>query len=123
MSTSTDRDFRQKEYQNVMDHYYRTLAQSIRRLGSDPDKLFSYADFQSELKKFGNFALLMGTMMTEMMLIDPNDIPDIDGLSEEVATVDKNLDVFKPSVERDCQYDRRINDLFNDFIEMGYYSG
>lgn len=106
-----------------MDHYYQTLAQSIRRLGSNPDKLFSYADFQNELKKFGNFALLMGTMMTEMMLIDPNDIPNIDELSEDVATVDKNLDVFKPSEERDRQYDRRINDLFNDFIEMGYYSG
>lgn len=122
ISTSTDRDFRQKEYQSLMEHYYRTLSQSIRRLGSNPDKLFSYDDFHNELKKFGNFVLLMGTMMTEMMLIDPKDIPDIDDSAEEVASVDKNLNVFAYNEQRDREYDRRINDLFDDFVGMGYYS-
>lgn len=121
-ATSTDRALRKAEYANLLTHYHNTLADAIRRLGSDPEKLFSRAAFDKELKRLGNMVFLMGLWMMQMMLADASDIPDIDQLTEDIVNSEK-IDVFQNQhAAQEQEYDRRINELFEDFVELGYYT-
>lgn len=125
IATSTDGPLRKAEYENLLKYYYQTLSDSIRRLGSDPEKLFPRDAFDKELKRFGNFAFLISLWMTQLMLADPDDIPDLDEFTENLdnsPTID--LELFsKKGKEKDQEYNRRINDLVEDFLALGYYSG
>lgn len=105
-----------------MKHYHTTLSNSIRRLGSDPEQLFPFADFECHLKKFAKFAFLMGPVMVQMMLTDPKNIPDLDTLSENVANGEEPTDFFKDlDTETQKIFNQRVNDLFTDLVELGYY--
>lgn len=97
---ATDSQFRQKEYENLMDHYYKTLATTITRLGSDPEKLFTRSNFEDHLKRFGKFAFLMGPVFTAINLVDPNDIPNLDQYSADLAQ-NENVDLVKQYSEAD----------------------
>lgn len=120
--TSTDHEFRHKNYHNLMKHYHKTLSEIVTRLGSDIDHLFSFDDFQGQLKKFGKFAFLIGPMMTHMMLADASDIPDLDELSENMVKTNGKVEIVN-NLKEDAQreYNKRINDMFGDMIEYGYY--
>lgn len=122
IATSTDRAFRKAEYANLLTHYHKTLTDAIRRLGSDPETLFPRDAFDKELKRFGNMVFLMGLWMMQMILADPSDIPDIDKLTEDMVN-SSTIEVFKNQHKaKEQEYDRRINDLMEDFVELGYYS-
>lgn len=90
----------------------------IRKLGSDPDQLFSYGNFQSELKKFGKFAFIWAPIIIQNMLSDPKDIVDLDELSDEKPM----LDIVKGyDIDSQAEYNNRINDLLTDLIAYDYY--
>lgn len=117
----TDRAFRQAEYQKLMQHYYESLSAQIRRLGSDPDALFTFDDFQCHLKKFGKFAFVMGPAMVPMMLADAKDIPNLDEMSEKMSD-EENVDLVKGFDNKtQIEYNKRINDLLEDLVDLGYW--
>lgn len=118
---ATDKEFRDKHYQSLMKHYHKTLSEIVTKLGSDPESLFSYADFQSQLKKFGTFAYLMGPMITQMMLVDPNDIPDLDELSETMVKSDGDVEFMK-GFEGNALlvYNKRVKDIITDLVELDF---
>lgn len=122
MATATDKAFRQREYTNLMRHYHRSLSEAILRLGSDPEQLFSYDDFENELKRFGRFVLLMGTYVMEMIVANVDDTPDLDELCEELKSNEEQTQNLYGvmSDKQNREYDQRINDLFDDCVEMGY---
>ncbi|CAB3226316.1 unnamed protein product [Arctia plantaginis] len=50
-------DLRENYYDQMLEIYYDTLANQIRDLGSDPDKLYPWKLFQTEIKKYSYFGL------------------------------------------------------------------
>lgn len=121
--TSTDGEFRKKEYQNLLKHYHHTLSAAITKLGSNPRKLFTLADLQYHMKKFGKYAFLMCPLLIGVMLADPKDIPDLDALSEELANETDNLELVRGfDEETQRKYEIRIRDLVADLVELGYYN-
>lgn len=105
-----------------MKHYHKTLSTSISRLGSDPEQLFPFVDFECHLKKFGKFAFLMGPIMVQMMVTDPKDIPNLDTIGESLANGDANTEFFQAlNAETQQIFNRRVDDLFSDLVELGYY--
>lgn len=120
--TSTDHEFRQKHYKNLTEHYYKILSESIVKLGSDPAKLYTFDNFQGDLKKFGRFAFIWGPMLIQMMLVDAKDIPDLEELSKDMANNEKHVDIIKGfNPETQIKYNKRINELLTDLVDYGYY--
>lgn len=118
LSTSTDKEFRQKYYQNLVKRYHQSISESIKCLGSDPDKLFPIEFLESQLKKFGKYAFLQGLNIIQMVLADSEDIPDLDDMSE----VKECKDFLKgQKTTTHSEYTSRIRDLLTDLIEYGYY--
>lgn len=119
---TTVKSTRDKEYKNWLKHYHQTLSENIRQLGSDPNKLFTYADLESQLKKFGRFAFFWGPMFTQINLADSDNIPDLDELSEEMNKDDGDIEfITKFDDERQKEYETRIRELLTDLVDYGYY--
>lgn len=119
LSTSTDKEFRRCHYKNLIVHYHQALSNSIRRLGSNPDVLIPFEQFQSHLKKFGKYALLQGLQIIQMVVADSKDIADMDNLSEGSVENKSFIQGYDDVTQQ--KYTTRLRDFLTDFIEMGYW--
>lgn len=123
---STDKALRDSEYDNLLTLYYETLSKTIRTLGSNPDELFTFANLKSELKRFGNYALIMGPLWISETQQQPG--------SHEVFTDDMfdkpagaKSEPSEPALACDLnkkgqdEFARRINELMEDVVRLEYY--
>lgn len=62
---ATDKALRDHHYEQLLEAYYASLSGIVRKLGSNPDQLFTYADLKSELLKFGEYALICTTLVMD----------------------------------------------------------
>jgi len=120
--TASDKSFRDKHYKNLIRHYHNTLSESIRRLGSDPDKLFTYADLEAELRKTGSYAMIISIITTLLVIPQAKHIPDLYKLNGDTSYNDDTDNTYEPFDEATQQrYRERINGLFTDFMAYGFY--
>lgn len=95
------------------------MSNTVKLLGSDPDKLFTFDDLQSELKEFGNYALLLVPIIIQMTQARTN----WDEMSEKYGNEESRLELITGlNGNEQLEYERRLNEFFEDFIdELGYY--
>lgn len=110
--------FRDKEYENVLKLYYDTLAKTVRLLGSDPDKLFTYANLKDELKRYGNYLLIMSPLWISTTQDDHSGATDMDEMFDSDNTPDLVSGFSKAGQQ---EFDRRINGLLEDIVALGFY--
>lgn len=117
--SSTRKELRDESYTDLLHIYHTSLSETVRKLGSDPDKLFRYSDMIAELKAHGKFALVTGIMVVAYLLAEPDDICDIDDFTSRVASGDE-AHAFKSCAANSDEYVKVVNDLISDVIAYGY---
>lgn len=117
--TSTRKPLRDESYDNLLNIYYESLSDTVRKLGSDPEKLFSFSDLQAELKTYGKFALIMGMLLLPFVLAQPNDIADLEEHAERKLK-GETVSIFKTDGAKNDAYIEAVNDLVADVISYGY---
>jgi len=85
MFSSTDRALREEHYDKLIKIYHNALSNTITKLGSDPEKLFSFNDLLEELKRYGRFGLVLAPVLLQIITSKPDDIPDMDEFAEDFA--------------------------------------
>lgn len=118
--TSTDKRLRDAHFDEILHIYHDALSAAVRRMGSDPERLFSYNDFQGELKKFGRYGVLIAPMLVQVVTADPTDIPDMDALSEKMANTGNHEAQSFISAKTENAYNQRISDVIRDAERYGY---
>lgn len=96
------------------------MSDTIQKLGSDPEKLFTYDDLQSELRYLGDFALLTGPFIAQIIVANAKDIGNLDDYSERIVNGEM-VDLL--SKFDDCtqkKYDDIANGIVTDLIDYGY---
>jgi hypothetical protein len=82
--------------------------------------LFSLNDFKNEFKGFGNFGILYGLAMTQIILAP---ISNDDELIEDLTNNEAAKDVFVINdADSANKHDKRINGLLTDYIDVGYFT-
>lgn len=124
MFSSTDRNLREKHYDKLIKIYHNALSNTITKLGSDPEKLFSFNDLLGELKRFGRFGLVLAPILLQIITTKPSDIPDMDQFAEDMAnnkkTMDESMAEFANAASLD-KYNQRVRDVVKDGILLNYY--
>lgn len=124
MFSSTDRKLREEHYDKLIKIYHNSLANTITKLGSDPEKLFSFNDLLGELKRFGRFGLVLAPILLQIITSKPDDIPDMDAFAEDMKnntkTMDESMKAFANTATLD-QYNQRVRDVVKDGILLNYY--
>lgn len=120
--TSTDKNTRKNHLKDLLRTYHNQLTNNIRKLGSQPEKLFPYKAFVTELKKCGNFALSIAPLMIQICVADPNDVNDLDEICEESTDGNKKFDLVQGlSKHSQSLFNERVCDCIEDLVKFGYY--
>lgn len=80
--TSTNPDIHGR-YSNLLHVYYNALATFLTKLGSDPEKLFTFNDLEDQFRQFGKFGLIFSPILVGVMVSDPKDIIDMDSIKDD----------------------------------------
>lgn len=116
----TDKAFRDKHFTKLLETYYSSLSQIVRRLGSDPEQLFTFEDLQEEMRKCGEFSLLFGPMITRITTARMENLRDIDEYADALAN-GEDIDLFsKFDDETLAVYGKRVNGIVADLDAYGY---
>lgn len=121
--TCIDKAVRDKEYDNLLKLYYESLSKTVKLLGSDPDKLFTFDDLQDELKKYGMFTLTMAPMLIQTSLADSNEMSSFIEVNDKKAIENYEQELITGLNETaQLEYARRLNEVFEDVVDkLGYY--
>lgn len=118
--SATDKSFRKQHYDTLLKTYYQSLSESIRKLGSDPNKLYTFENLEMQLRKYGEFALVCGPMIIQIKVANAKDIGNLDDYSELVEKGEEP-DLFNAFDEAtEMEYSDLINGLFTDLVDYGY---
>lgn len=117
LCTSTDKELRSVEYDNLFHEYYKELSLNLRKMGSDPDTIYPFAQLQNDLKLCGNFPLLIAPALLSVCLSSSDEAVDLNELSNQKETsLVKELNSENKNV-----FEKRITDLIEDFYELNYF--
>lgn len=92
----------------------------IVRLGSDPQKVFSYEVMKEEFKKFGSYGIFVGSILVPLLNTDIETMPDFDFIAEHAETMNVSEYMFPISEEARPEFNKRIVGLFDDMAQFGY---
>lgn len=96
------------------------MAETIRALGSNPDQLFTFENLLDQLKRVGKFAMLMAPMLLTVITADPDDIPDLDNIAQDMADNKHDVNAFI-SKKTENAYNVRVRDVVRDLVQLGYF--
>lgn len=118
MLTSTTKELRAKHYDDLINIYYNNLAGIIRDCGSDPEKLFSFSDLQSQLKQFGIYGVMMAPMLLQIMVSDSKDLMNLEGWAEngQIEASICNLNELSEKMFKEA-----ITDALDDAKQYGWF--
>lgn len=117
--SSTRKELRDRSYSELLRIYHTELSDTVRKLGSDPEKLFRFSDLTDELKRHGKFAVAMGVLLVAFVLAKQDEVRDMDEYSERLAK-GENVSIFTVTSKDSDVYIKVVNDLIGDIIAYGY---
>lgn len=119
MFTSIDHTTLRNEFYSIMDYYYDALSNAIRRLGSDPNTLYSYDVFTKDVKKYAKYGLLMALVITQLLVVDQTDFNNLDEISQKTDGSADFVQSIKGNTE--IKYKQRIRDILDTFLQLDLY--
>lgn len=94
--------------------YYNKLASHLRKLGSNPDKIYPYSIFWEQWKKYARFGLIYAMTLIYIMLTEENESVNL----EDVAEADKSVaDAFNFEIANSDLYYDRVRHIILHFVE------
>ncbi|XP_055312342.1 uncharacterized protein LOC129574385 [Sitodiplosis mosellana] len=118
--SSTDKPFRDLHYEKLLKTYYSSLSQTIRKLGSDPNKLYTYENFQEQMRKYSDYALLLAPMIITIRLAKAKDVANLDDYAECLERGEEADVVHEFDDETQAEFSKQINGLVTDLVDYGY---
>lgn len=114
LMSSTNKQVRARYY-DLLKVYHNSLSNLMRKLGSDPDKWFTLDDLIDQLKAVGKFGVLMAPSLLQIMVSDPKNIIDMDGITKDTKGVTEfaTLDESSSSLLKE-----RLSDVIKDAIRF-----
>lgn len=118
--SSTNKEQRKKELPNLLQQYYKSLSEHIKELGSDPEQLFSFAQFHEELKKLGKFALFTAPFTLMLVLASADEIPEVSKFFESIFTGIPSIPVHRMTGDKLKTYKERLGDTIDDLLDYDF---
>ncbi|KXJ79322.1 hypothetical protein RP20_CCG001259 [Aedes albopictus] len=120
--TASTKRLRDQHYETFLNVYHQSLSDFLRRLGSDPEKLFPRTALDEQLRQFGRFGLLMAVMLLPIITTKSEDVPDLEEMAEKMesgADLAGDMDKFRSESTEDI-YKEKIVGCCQDMVRLGY---
>ncbi|XP_053690784.1 uncharacterized protein LOC128739330 [Sabethes cyaneus] len=121
MFISTNAELRGVKYEPLIRAHYQSLCAYLKRLGSNPERLYPADIYQGQWNKYGRFGMIMGLIQVPMMCTSPEDLPDMDEFIEKADAGDADVSFqFAAKGESLKLYQSRIRGMLRDAARFGY---
>ncbi|XP_063244577.1 uncharacterized protein LOC134544681 [Bacillus rossius redtenbacheri] len=107
----TEGTVRREAYKSLLSDYYNSFSQFLRKLGSDPEKMFPYSAFKEHLSKFSQFGLAMALVAMPLFTAASEDTLGVEHFGKETA------DEAFSKVACNERYLRRMGDVIEDMVD------
>lgn len=118
--SSTDKPFRDQHYEKLLKTYHSSLSQTTRKLGSDPNRLYTYENLQMQMQKYSDYALLLTPMIIALRVAKANDVFNLDDYAEMLERGEDADILGQFDDETQHEFSRQINGLVTDLVDYGY---
>lgn len=128
MCSTLEKPLRDAHYDELVRVYYDSLAELVRRCGSDPERLFRYEDFVRSLGgggRGGDYGVLEAALTVSIMVADEDNVADIDAMAANAgrAAGEEETGHFVHFNERtEAVYRRRLAETLDDARQRGWFS-
>lgn len=82
--------------------------------------MFPYAAFLNQCRKFGGYALFVGSILLPILCADLDSMPDVNEISENGSSYDEQEHQHIYRMSDESAYDKRVTDIFDDMARFGY---
>lgn len=118
--SATDKPFRDLHYEKLLKTYYSSLSETIQKLGSDPNKLYTYENLQDQMRKYSDYALLLTPMIIAIRVAKASNVANLDDYAECLER-GEDADILNQfDDETQAEFSRQINGLITDLVDYGY---
>ncbi|XP_037052162.1 uncharacterized protein LOC119085771 [Bradysia coprophila] len=115
---------RNEHFDQFMNIYYGTLESTLRKLGSDPTKLFTFDNLRDQMRQFSKYVMYLAPIMIGIMTSDMTKVPSFDEVTRrmDLLTNDPTADVtLDDAFEENDAYKHRMSNLIRDMDRLGYW--
>lgn len=106
-----------ERYYDLLRVYYNSLSKLMRKLGSDPNDWFTFDDLVEQMKVVGKYGILMAPTLLEVLVSDPKNIVDLDGITKDSKPV---IEFATLDASESKLYKERLSDVIKDAIRLGW---
>ncbi|XP_045477849.1 uncharacterized protein LOC123683000 [Harmonia axyridis] len=97
----------------VLQDYYATLSETVKKLGSDPEKIFSYEDLEEHWRKYGMSGVISALEIIKLQLIHEDEIETASEITEGGEV--KLVEPYNFVIRNEDLYFERLISLFTHF--------
>lgn len=117
----TDEEIRRKHYGELLDVYYKSLGDYLKRLGGDVERQFPRDAFEEQWKKYGRFGLLMGLIVLPMICTTSDELPSMEDYVDRIEKDEKNVKYEYGTSEESFElYRKRMTGMIRDTVRFEY---
>jgi hypothetical protein len=97
-----------KDFDAVLQTYYESFSNHLRKMGSDPEALYPLSQFLIEWKKYSNFGIMFSSLIAKMLSVNNEDLPDF----TEAAENGKHItDAFNIDIKDKTKFKNRMKTI------------
>lgn len=117
----TDEELRKKHFEELLDVYYKSLSEYLKRLGGDVERQFPRDAFEEQWKKYGRFGLLMGLILLPMICTAMEELPSMEDYVDRIEKEEKNVKYEYGVSEKSFEmYRKRMAGMIKDIVKFEY---
>ncbi|RZB38642.1 EcKinase, DUF1679, and/or APH domain containing protein, partial [Asbolus verrucosus] len=68
---------------DILKNYYKSFSHHLERLGSDPDRLYSFDQLLKDWKNYSKYGVMMASLVLKVSLTDKDEVIDIAQAAEQ----------------------------------------
>jgi hypothetical protein len=105
-------------FDEIVNVYYESLSEFLRKLGSDPDKMFPFEELQKQWKRFSLFGLTMLPCHNKSLFVGFKD--EVNDLAEVAESGRQITDAFSKAVKNAEEFGKRALPIIKLAIDKGF---
>ncbi|XP_067003280.1 uncharacterized protein [Anabrus simplex] len=114
----TTKELLNSHYDNLLQCYYQSVCEFLTDLGSSPETIFSYKNFQSEVSAYFLFGLGMSLESVPLSLVDNSEAPDLELIKGDQAVPITDAWVVHPIKTKEGRL--RLSNIFKHGVDHGF---
>lgn len=107
-----------QHFDELLRDYYNSFARHLRKLGGDPDELYSFDHLLDDWRKYAKYALILLPTILKVSLCCVHDCPDVSGTNESNS---RELGkAFLLEVDNKSAFNQRFRHIVEHFVERDF---